>query len=104
MDKPQVGVGAALFEHGDYLLERFLCRAMAVHGNDDVAEPTNEVIDLGEALRPIRMLAVSKEEGHAAFLLTNVKHGPDWGYFEDVRSMELRVQFVNTFLMKLKVD
>ena len=90
MNKPQVGVGAALFEHGDYFLERFLCRAMAIHGNDDVAEPANEVIDLGGALRPIRMLAVSKE-GHAAVLLANVKHEPDWGYFEDVRLMELRV-------------
>jgi hypothetical protein len=46
------------------------------------------------------MLAVSKE-GHAAVLLANIKHEPDWGYFEDVRSMDLRVSFVNIFLTSI---
>ena len=100
MDEPQVGVGASLIKHGDYLLERFLRRAMAIHGDDDVADLANKVIDFGGALRPIRMLAVSKE-GHAAVLLANIKHEPDWGYFEDVRSMELRVSFVNIFLTSI---
>ena len=80
MYEPHVGEGAALPEHRDYLLERFLHRAPPVHGDDDVAELSNEVPGLGEALRPIRVLAVTKE-GHATILLANVKHEPNRGYF-----------------------
>ena len=80
MDEPQVGVGAALFEHGDYLLERFLRRAMSVHGDDDVALLSNEVPDLGLAHRPIRASTVTNE-GHATVLLANVKPEPHRSYF-----------------------